>query len=405
VVAVRSKVMGTDESRASIRSQIWGMSLMFNPPVLWITLNPADVHDPVAQVLAGADIDLDRFDRLAGPNTNLRAKNIAEDPYAAAKFFRVTILAVLETLFGIRVPERHNGRIKREDGILGQVAGYIGAVEAQGRGTLHLHLLVWLRGAPSPAEMKALLQTQEFRQHVANYIHSTIRADLDGADTQAILAMPKEKSISYCRPPDPAVPGYQTIAADMEGRLARAVQVHACSSDRCQVVRNGKKVCKRRAPFDLSPVDWIGEDGTWGPKRTFAFFNNWNPTILVCLRANHDIKLITNGPHTKDLTWYITSYACKKQGISSNISALLARRLAFHSQQERYNSDCQQINRRLLQRCANTLSRDQELSGPEVINYLMGWSDRFISHHSVTIYWDRVVAALKRTFPELRKQK
>ena len=56
--AVRTKVQGSDESRVSLRGKIWGTNLIHNPPSLWVTINPADSQDPIAQVLAGADIDL-----------------------------------------------------------------------------------------------------------------------------------------------------------------------------------------------------------------------------------------------------------------------------------------------------------------------------------------------------------
>ncbi|KAF7305863.1 ATP-dependent DNA helicase [Mycena chlorophos] len=59
------------------------------------------------------------------------------------------------------------------------------------------------------------------------------------------------------------------------------------------------------------------------------------------------------------------------------------------------------MNKRLLQRCANTLSRQHEFSAPEVISYLMGWGDRFISHTYVRIYWDRITLVLRTIFPEL----
>ncbi|KAI9573285.1 hypothetical protein HD554DRAFT_2060427 [Boletus coccyginus] len=68
---------------------------------LWITINPSDVHDPVAQVFTGADIDLDRFVSSSGPDSQDRAARIAQDPYAAAKFFHISIQVVLEMLFGI----------------------------------------------------------------------------------------------------------------------------------------------------------------------------------------------------------------------------------------------------------------------------------------------------------------
>jgi len=41
-------------------------------------------------------------------------------------------------------------------------------------------------------------------------------------------------------------------------------------------------------------------------------------------------------------------------------------------------------------------------SAPEVISYLMGWGDRFISHHFVTIYWSTILSLLKNKYPELR---
>jgi hypothetical protein len=65
--AVKTKVQGSDESRISVRGKIWGTNLLHNPPSLWVTINPSDTQDPVAQVLAGADIDLNRFCKTAGP--------------------------------------------------------------------------------------------------------------------------------------------------------------------------------------------------------------------------------------------------------------------------------------------------------------------------------------------------
>ena len=65
--AVKTKVQGSDKSRISIRSKIWGTNLLHNPPSLWVTINLADMQDPITQVLVGADIDLDHFCKMAGP--------------------------------------------------------------------------------------------------------------------------------------------------------------------------------------------------------------------------------------------------------------------------------------------------------------------------------------------------
>ena len=192
---------------------------------------------------------------------------------------------------------------------------------------------------------------------------------------------------------------------DTERKLVRAVQVHQCSMAACLVMKKNRLQCKRRAPFELSPRDWIDEDGSWGPKRTYAYINNWNPAILHCVRSNHDVKLISNGTETKDLAFYITNYVAKKQRESSNVSALFAKRIAFHKKQEKYTVDVTALNKRLLQRCANTLSREQEFSAPEVSSYLRGHGDRYLSDFPVTIYLDSVRAALKHTYPNLRQKK
>ena len=61
--------------------------------------------------------------------------------------------------------------------------------------------------------------------------------------------------------------------------------------------------------------------------------------------------------------------------------------------------------KKMVQRCVNTLSREQELSGPEVISYLMGWGDRYISHHFETVPLFPLLNLLKKTFPEFDRGK
>ncbi|KAG1823894.1 uncharacterized protein BJ212DRAFT_1296415 [Suillus subaureus] len=62
---------------------------------------------------------------------------------------------------------------------------------------------------------------------------------------------------------------------------------------------------------------------------------------------------------------------------SCNASALLAKTVAYHH-------------------------RKQEFSAPEVVSYLMGWGDHYISHPFQTIHWNSVTVLLKQSFPFLR---
>lgn len=398
LAAVRTRVRGSDEARTSVRSKIWGMNLACNPPSLWITINPSDTQDPIAQVLAGYDINLDDFCAVLGPNSAQRATNIAGDPFASAQFFHFIIKTVIEVLFGIR--KTTTGRLSRREGIFGYVKGYIGTVEAQGRGTLHLHMLIWLEGAPSSGDMQSLLGGEEFRDRVARFIKSVVKADIDDLPTDSIMNIEAVPSVSYSRPADPRKLS-TSERDDINRSLARTLQLHTCSLRTCLRFSKGKLVCKRRAPFPTAAGDWINEAGEWGPKRCSPFLNAWNPEVLSCVRANNDIKIITNGRLTAKLTFYITSYATKKQHRSSNVSALLAKDLAFHKKLERKNKDIKLINKRLIQRCANSLTKHREFSAPEVVSYIMGWKDTYESHHFATIYLDAITSALKQVFPSL----
>lgn len=404
VTAVRSKVQGTDESRLSMRSQIWSTNLIKNLPSIWMTINPADTHDPIAQVLTGADINLDDFVSTMAADANGRAVNIARDPYAAAEFFQVIIHAIIEELMGITVHKKHS-RIQRTDGIFGRVSAYIGTVEAQGRGTLHLHMMVWLEGSMTEDAVKDALRSETFRNRIKKFIERNFKADLDGKAHEEIVSMKRATAVANSRPVDPRKPNYDYHARLAEIRIARASQFHVCSVQSCLRTIKGRTVCKRRAPFETSPTAFILENGLWGPKRLSGYMNNWIPAITQSGRCNNDGKLVTNAGETLGIAFYITNYNSKGRDTSSNVSALLAKRIAIHQKQERYNSDCFLVNKRLVQRCANTLSRDQAFSGPEIVNYLMGWGDRFISHRYVPIYWDSAVYQLKHAFPELRSHK
>jgi hypothetical protein len=230
---------------------------------LTVTINPLDTQDPIAQVLAGADIDLDLFCKTVGPDSVDRALNMASDPYTSARFFRLMIETVLEVLVGVSRPRNQN--IARREGLFGMVTSYVGTVEAQERGSLHLHLLLWLRGSPTAAELKQALSDDEYREKVKQYIKSMIRADLDNKGTAEVRALQKVDSVSYSRPLDPRKPGDVSVMEAFERELARSTQLHQCSSANCLKTVNGRTVCKRRAPFPLAPDDWVDSEGGWGP--------------------------------------------------------------------------------------------------------------------------------------------
>ncbi|THG94190.1 hypothetical protein EW026_g7232 [Hermanssonia centrifuga] len=337
-----------------------------------------------------------------GPDKDTRARNVASDPYGAAKFFHFTVNALLETLLQVKVTKY---QVRSDTGIFGKVSAYFGTVEAQGRGTLHLHMLIWLKNAPTSDELMELLKSDVFRAKMCAFIKANVRAYCPGLESaESVKKIPSDQGVGFNRPLHPDSP---TFTEDMNTRelgLARTLQVHTCKIRRCLVFdKHGKLVCKRKAPWSTSNQDFVDETGHWGPKRLYPYVNGWNPSVLLYAGCNNDCKILTNGRDTKNLSYYVTSYAAKKQGRGFNMSAILAEGYAYHVQHPRadYVDSLRDIQRLLIFRLVHSINREQELSGPMVISYLMSWGDVYRSHQYTAVYWSSFVSALSKAFPDI----
>ncbi|KAF8799237.1 hypothetical protein BYT27DRAFT_7264248 [Phlegmacium glaucopus] len=289
------------------------------------------MQDPITQVFAGLEIDLNQFCNTTGLDIVDRALNMAGDPYTSTKFFHFMIDTILEVLMG--VSKRWNGTIVRKEGILGIVKSYVGTVEAQGRGSLHLHLLLWLEGAPTAKELKQALGKDIFHEKVKHYISKTIRADLDGKEAGEVMAMKKVDAVSYSRPLDPRNPADVRGMKTAELEIARMTQLHKCSYANCLKMVKGQAVCKRRAPFPLAPDDWVDSVGRWGPKQLCGYLNNWNPSLLMSVRSNHDISCVE---HASKLTDIASSQSVAFEQADTHIITMVEGVIALKDQLHEY---------------------------------------------------------------------
>lgn len=132
-----------------MRNEIRGLMVEKGLPSFYITINPADVYNPIVKFLTGSEIDVDSLLPGEEPNYWDQSVLVAKNPIVAARFFNVYMKAIISVLLGFD-PDQRN----LEGGILGVVNAYYGYVEAQGRGTLHCHMLVWVHGGLNPNEIK-----------------------------------------------------------------------------------------------------------------------------------------------------------------------------------------------------------------------------------------------------------
>lgn len=117
-------------------------------PSFFITINPADIYNPLVRFLAGSNIDIDNL--LPSQQSDYWEQSIlvAKNPVVAAHFFHTYMSAFIKTLL-----KWDNSLPFPEAGVLGVVKAYYSCIEAQGRGTLHCHMLVWVEGGLNPLSL------------------------------------------------------------------------------------------------------------------------------------------------------------------------------------------------------------------------------------------------------------
>jgi hypothetical protein len=140
-------VRGSKEYVRDRRNEIRGLFSRFGGPKFFVTINPDDVRHPLILALRNQSSTADEV--LHIPVTEnfakyhrMRCQIIAENPVLQAQFFDIIFRSVIDVVFGFaREPKL---------GIFGHVQAYYAIIEAQGKGTLHAHGLIWLTdGTPA----------------------------------------------------------------------------------------------------------------------------------------------------------------------------------------------------------------------------------------------------------------
>ena len=176
IKTIGGRVMGSSYSRAALRTKTHALIFNQGLPSIFLTLNPADIHSPVALYFAGVKLDLDNIQTEQLLDTYKRAEIIASHPVATAKFFHVLITSILDNMI--------------IGGVLGPIKAYFGTVESQGRVSLHLHLLAWLDHDLKPADMKEKIQNADFREKLKAYLEDIIKEDLDEFKNKYVFENP-----------------------------------------------------------------------------------------------------------------------------------------------------------------------------------------------------------------------
>ncbi|KAJ7174726.1 hypothetical protein C8R46DRAFT_816152, partial [Mycena filopes] len=302
-----------------------------------------------------------------------------------------------------------------DGGILGVVNAYYGCVEAQGRGTLHCHMLIWVEGRLNPTEIKARAMKDGgdigFQHRLMTFLEDTISNSVP-PEAEPGLEFP----LSRYHPCATRGPPPSTAPADVKKaqendlhRLSHLCQFHVHTGT-CYKYWKGPGYAKEcRFDLDESNVQPVSVfdpvTGEFELRRLDGLVNNFNTTMMESLRCNMDIKFISSGLAAKAVMHYITDYITKSQ-LQAHVAyaalELAATKLGdFDPEEDEFSTRA----RRLLQKCAYSMVAQQELSGQQVVSYIMGFEDHFTSHKYSKLYWPTLEGFInsERPSPECYK--
>ncbi len=142
-------------------------------PPFWTTFNPSDLRCPIILWLAGVAIGCSESTTSA-----FRHTTATMNPVAIATFFHETCRGIFNYL--LRAGSSNGG-------LFGPVSAYFGTVESNGRGMLHLHCLVWLKGLSSFSNLcRKIADEDGFKIRLLSFLNQVIRCELTPVDTNQV---------------------------------------------------------------------------------------------------------------------------------------------------------------------------------------------------------------------------
>ena len=127
VFRVGATAAGSDEKKSYMLAELKSSMVYYGCTIIFLTLNPAELHSPISLFYAEEKIDILRFDPTMH-STSERLKLMLKNPLAVVEYFHNMVNTIIETIF--------------KGGIFGDLVHYYGPIEYQGRCTPHIHLAV-----------------------------------------------------------------------------------------------------------------------------------------------------------------------------------------------------------------------------------------------------------------------
>ena len=419
---VAGKVHGSTTSKKYMRNQLWSLIGRKGAPYWYITLSPADIQHPLCIYFAQTN---EEFKPSILPYDE-RLRLVCANPVAGARFFHFLVETFISDVLGVNSKHR---------GLYGDTDAYYGTVEQQGRLTLHLHILLWIKGGLSPQEMRRRLMGPDlqFQKKVTAWLESCFTGDFMTGSQEEVLTMVAENSKAptyadptqtmpeipppfcvgnhndHCKPCSGLETWWNKFRITVDDILSRS-NIHNCdrntnkdgtrrkgASAGCMDNKWGK--CKARFPRPTAPATTVDpETGYLTMKKFEAWINTITPIVTYLFRCNTDITSLSSGTAIKGVVLYISDYITKTSLKTHTVFESI--KSVFHKNTEMINGTLpmKEKARRIMTKVVNLLSAKMEMGAPMICMYLLGNPDHYTDHKFIPFYWQSFVSEAQSAF-------
>lgn len=177
-------------------------------------------------------------------------------------------------------------------GIFGEMIAHYGIVETQNRGTLHIHLLIWIRNCPNSFDLFDRMDSDmEFQKSILAYVSSIIstgKALDDSSETEIDNKIQYKQIINLDE--DRGV----ECSEHLLQQCTKTYQLHNHTPSCSKNTKIGG--CRYRKPDRIvQETKWNASIGNIDLAQSNGMINNFNPWLTGIVNSNTDIQYIMSG--------------------------------------------------------------------------------------------------------------
>ena len=369
VQATMSTLRFSDALKKRYRQEITALFLRYGLPLLWLTINPSDTH--MKAFIKLARIDENFIDDFV--SSLQQAQSVAANPARAAQLFA----AVCESLCSSLLP------------VFGNIKAHYGVVECQGRGTLHMHMLVWVSGYTTVTKLHEQLSDSAFKESFICYLDNIISACVPSVSDD-VKPVQFQDAADASLPPqrrDPVDPS--TLTAQQTNAVLRdlvlKVQMHSKSHHPSCFKKPGSTECRYRYPRVCTPGTTIDDDGVVTLSRNAEYLASYNPSLLLATNSNNNVDCIAGAKDAKALAFYMLAYSTKSSVLARELYTVVGKSLQRLEAATAAGDAPPDMAQDLLRKCAMGMISRTQICASEAALFLLDLPDHYTSDTFVTL--------------------